>query len=99
MANTIKEEVRILHFAASCGKETEYAKFMENRAYNKYVINGVHRPENVGEAVYAHVMSAREVRPATKRAYLDLCWFEDESGIEYFFFPTWEEVEAKVKLA
>ena len=63
-----------------------------NKAYNKYVSNGTHKPENFQELVF-HILNGfiPEYGKEVIEAYKKLCFFEDERNV-YFQFPSYKEV-------
>lgn len=63
-----------------------------NKAYNKYVSNGKHKPENFQELV-RHILNSfiPEYGREVVEAYKKLCFFEDERHV-YFQFPSYKEV-------
>ena len=68
----------------SKAKQTKRKRY--NKAYNHYVVNGEHLPENLGEEV-EYQISLVNMPNKIKQAYLKACWINDN-----FFYPPKEEV-------
>jgi hypothetical protein len=75
-----------LHDACTVALNKSHEYYMGNKAYNHYVVNGEHLPENLGEEV-EYQISLVNMPNKIKQAYLKACWINDN-----FFYPPKEEV-------
>lgn len=75
-----------------CGELQASYDYEGNIAYNKYVSNGTHKPENFQELVFQILDTfIPEYGKDVIEAYKELCFFEDERNV-YFQFPSYKEV-------
>lgn len=74
--------------------KTDYA---ENKAYNNFVVNGEHLPENYIELVEEVLSSLKHtsIDPSILEAYEKSCFWNNGGITEMFFYPSCKEVYAR----